>query len=434
MGWASYLDELLLRYHFCLWRLFCFYRKVETEGAAKPMYLNGKHIKSCTGSDILSLIENAVPESRNLEYKMEVPTGQDEDRKEFLKDVAGLTNGGGGVILYGISEEVDEKKQNTGRPKEIVSVDAGAADKLILGMQETLKACIKPRIPEVEIGTIEVEPGKAVLYVATARSLLAPHMAEFKGNIYFYSRVSSGKFAMSVEEIRAAFLNMSNLVEQVNCWHKERLELLRPGSGCRVPAIVLHIIPVGGQLENIRIPMRRMQDFDEVLKPFSSNYRRAEFNVAGIRLAEQPAESGATAGYVQLFTTGQIEVLNFDLWNLQEGYLNGPELIGFMLERVSKYFEVLKKLGVACPFLLRFELLHPGNLSIKLPTGFRSFADYRIKSDGDDVIFPDIWFEDWESLSNKYIAFKPWLDSLYNAAGRSHCPLYDDNGNWLEQR
>ncbi len=58
-------------------------------------------------ADIDALIENAVGESRTLEYKREMPNQSDKDRKEFLADISSFGNAAGGDILYGVKERVD---------------------------------------------------------------------------------------------------------------------------------------------------------------------------------------------------------------------------------------------------------------------------------------------------------------------------------------
>ena len=52
-----------------------------------------------------SLIQNRIPESGSLEYKSELSLASDGNRKELLKDLTGMGNGGGGTIIFGMQEE-----------------------------------------------------------------------------------------------------------------------------------------------------------------------------------------------------------------------------------------------------------------------------------------------------------------------------------------
>ena len=56
-------------------------------------------------SDLLSLIEDRVPEGKNIEYKSALPNNSDRDKKEFLADVSAFSNSSGGYILFGIFEK-----------------------------------------------------------------------------------------------------------------------------------------------------------------------------------------------------------------------------------------------------------------------------------------------------------------------------------------
>ncbi len=48
--------------------------------------------------------ENAVAESRSLDYKAALPSGGDEGKREFLCDVSSFANTVGGCLIYGVTE------------------------------------------------------------------------------------------------------------------------------------------------------------------------------------------------------------------------------------------------------------------------------------------------------------------------------------------
>lgn len=50
-------------------------------------------------SHIQDLIDLEVAEKLTLEYKRDLPTGQTEQKKEFLYDVAAMANAAGGDIV-----------------------------------------------------------------------------------------------------------------------------------------------------------------------------------------------------------------------------------------------------------------------------------------------------------------------------------------------
>lgn len=57
-----------------------------------------------TEADIQSLIDNAVPEGRDIEYKRSVPGTTDAEKHEFLSDVSSFANVSGGLMIFGVGE------------------------------------------------------------------------------------------------------------------------------------------------------------------------------------------------------------------------------------------------------------------------------------------------------------------------------------------
>lgn len=66
-----------------------------------------KQLQAINRADLESLIENAVRENTTLDYKQELPGYNDEEKKEFLRDVLAFANTAGGDIIFGISERRD---------------------------------------------------------------------------------------------------------------------------------------------------------------------------------------------------------------------------------------------------------------------------------------------------------------------------------------
>ena len=68
------------------------------------MSLANKPLDQLTEADFLELIANKVPESKTLDYKVDLKFG-DRDKREFLADVTSFANTTGGYLLIGIKEE-----------------------------------------------------------------------------------------------------------------------------------------------------------------------------------------------------------------------------------------------------------------------------------------------------------------------------------------
>ena len=72
----------------------------------------GKSFKNIKFEDIDRLVNNRVCESRYLDYKRKINLEKGDDRKEFLFDICSFANSEGGVIIYGVSEQLDENNRN----------------------------------------------------------------------------------------------------------------------------------------------------------------------------------------------------------------------------------------------------------------------------------------------------------------------------------
>ena len=64
-----------------------------------------KPIDSLTEADLRRLANEKVSESETLDYKLEMYSQSDSEKREMLRDVSSMANARGGHILIGIREE-----------------------------------------------------------------------------------------------------------------------------------------------------------------------------------------------------------------------------------------------------------------------------------------------------------------------------------------
>jgi hypothetical protein len=121
------------------------------------MSLFYKPLKTITAEDILSLLENQVPEGRDLDYKRDNPfPSQTQDtispeleaakkkgkdpKYDLLTDISAFANSNGGDIIYGIGEDEDHKAS------EIYSVGKIDHNQLTLKITSTAYDYWKPAL------------------------------------------------------------------------------------------------------------------------------------------------------------------------------------------------------------------------------------------------------------------------------------------------
>lgn len=117
--------------------------------------------------DINRLISDKIEENRNLEYK-----GADalNDKKEIAKDVSAMANSDGGVIVYGIKEFDDKKKNHL--PEKITPINRKDFSKERL--EDIILGNVSPKLESLKIIPISINDTE-VVYVAEVQQSNTAH-------------------------------------------------------------------------------------------------------------------------------------------------------------------------------------------------------------------------------------------------------------------
>jgi hypothetical protein len=150
-----------------------------------------------TANDLLRLVERQIPESPSLEYKSELPLGSRRERVEVLKDLTGMGNGGGGTVIFGISED----PELDGVPGALAPLtDMG----LIGALEDIARSGVRPTLL-YEMDTIRLDDRRFALIVRVRRSPLGPYMIESYGETRYYVRHGSRTAPMTEREVSDAY-------------------------------------------------------------------------------------------------------------------------------------------------------------------------------------------------------------------------------------
>lgn len=191
--------------------------------------------------DFASLVTNAVPEGRDLEFKRDLPGGSDADIKEFLADVTSLANAQGGDLVYGIAD-------SGGVATAVTGVSVADVDVALRRLESIIRDGIEPRLT-VRMQWVPLASGRGVLVLRIPASLAAPHRVRFKNNGRFWNRNSRGKYEMDVHELRHAFTESEALPVRLRQFHDAAVSAAEgidmPFVMKAEPTAVLSIIPLG---------------------------------------------------------------------------------------------------------------------------------------------------------------------------------------------
>jgi schlafen family protein/4-fold beta-flower domain-containing protein len=149
-----------------------------------------------SASDVDRLVTNKIPEGPALEYKLTLLLSSRDERREALKDLSGMGNGGGGTILIGI----EKNAQNPELPSRVIPLSERS---LVGRVEDIVRAGIRPPLL---VNYTPVDYGSGfVLVVDILRSPLGPYMVEGYGTWSYFKRSGSRTEPMSEQEVRDAY-------------------------------------------------------------------------------------------------------------------------------------------------------------------------------------------------------------------------------------
>jgi len=382
-----------------------------------------KPLNQITLDDIKTIVHDKVPESRTLDYKLELHPMTDGGNKEFLKDVSAFANTMGGYLIYGV-------KEREGVPIEIQGVRVADFDKLKQHFENLLRTGVEPAIRGVDLHAVNFEGSKKVIIVKIPRSITRPHAVTTKKHFRFYGRNSSGIHQLEVDDIRRAFLASETLATKIKTFRNDRLSAistdetfmpLRPGA-----KIVLHLIPVSS------FDLGKRYDFGD---NWRNDFLTIHGGASGSRITFDGVMTywagkvdGFAYKYTHVFRNGILEAM--DAWLLNNIYNDKRAIPSKAFERklieaLDCYLKAFQKYEIELPIWVCLSLI-----SVK---GYIMWVDHFFWSndhpiDRDELIVPEIRLESYEQSADQIL--KPAFDSIWNACGFKQSLNYDENGNW----
>jgi hypothetical protein len=149
-----------------------------------------------TKGELQALIDDEIPESAGLEYKVELRLDTRNQRAETLKDLTGMANGGGGTIIYGLAEGPGDWPVPT-------NLTPLSDRKLIGRLENIVRAGVQPPLI-VELEPVDVAGGFA-LVIDVQPSPLGPYMVDGYDERRYYARSGRHVDRMSEQQIRDAY-------------------------------------------------------------------------------------------------------------------------------------------------------------------------------------------------------------------------------------
>ncbi len=386
-----------------------------------------KPLDSITAADLQGLIDNQVPESPYIEYKLEVFDKRDDKKRlQFLGSISGFSNGVGGDLLIGV-------KAVNGIPVELVGLEQAEADGETLRIQQIVGTSIEPQV-RMTIRPIFLPNGRTILIIRLPQSWTAPHGIKKNDHYCFYRRNSAGRSPMTIPELRTSFSLTSTIAEHTRRFRAQRLTVLRQaqwGFPYRdEPLVVLHLVPFSSGFGTLNVDIASLRNLWRMSPHKKENGCVQEgdvrYNLDGV-LMHVP--DGAT-WHTQLFRDGSIEhaTTHWTGDSRNQGYIDAFTLQVTLVNILPRFLGLQLTAGVTPPVTAILSLLNVANFKLNMRQGmlYQELSDHQI--DREELLLPEVIVEDFKA--NPKTILKPVFDSLWNAAGMKNCPYYKDSGEW----
>lgn len=382
-----------------------------------------KSLTSIGREDLQRLLDNKVPEGRTLEYKRELPGNSDADKIKFLRAVSAMANTDGGDLIYGIDEDA-------GIPVGIIGIPTGMIDQIKLRFEQLLQANVEPRIPSVQIRSVQIDAQSCALVIRTQRSWLKPHRVALGNHVHFYARNSAQTYQMDVSQLREAFLLSDQQADRVRAFVVDRvlrLEQKRAPVSLEPGAKpVIHIIPISAltrhapqQLDVPRLERTSFPLFEQ------QRSRSQKPNLDGFVVYDTP--QGESQCYTQVFRSGIVEaVMSLGPWDGKK-ILVGAWLEKRFLDLLERSISQLTNRGLDAPFIVSLSFVDVDGY--QLDNDDRTGRRTPLKYPEPVLLLPDVLVEDISSVADGR-AIRPILDAMWRAFEYDGSPHYNSDGFW----
>jgi hypothetical protein len=385
-------------------------------------------------SHVTSLVEDGASEKKTLEFKRELPSNTDADKKEFLADVSSFANATGGDLIYGIQDR-------DGLAESIHLIDEARVDVEVARLENILRDGLSPRLPACSLKPVKFDEGGAVILLRIGQSLIGPHMVSFKGSSRFYGRNANGKFQLDVDQIRDAFLLGGQTSDKMRDFRLGRVSQILAGNTPVLlrenSLVIVHFIPLQSFRARYQFDPALAPKIRDDLEPLYGPISGSRFNADGL-VAYNSFDDPLCTSYVQLFNNAIIEAANSDIMSTREQFIPSILLEISLAKLASRILPMFGKLAIDPPIYLFLTMTKVKGRKMAIDSqrhfshGYTAHYDHPV--DRDTLILPDLRLDslEYESFAS---ALLPVFNSIWQAAGWPHSHNFDqETGEWLSKQ
>lgn len=401
-----------------------------------------KRIEDFTIDYIQQLVTEQVAESKNLDYKRELPLKTEESKINFLKDITAFANTDGGFIIYGVSE-------SKGIPGHINGLTITNPDEEKRRLHSWIEHHLEPRV-NVNIVTLAYIENKHILVLYVEKSFIAPHRFKIGDKYFgFYGRGPARNFELDTLEVRQAFVSSESLTNKVNQFVSDRIIKIHsqttPITIQEGATFILHIVPVSAFTSDYKISQSQLNSLKErggLFPPAWPAYNNSslicscKITLEGLLTRDEKGIERLCRSYSHFYRNGIIEsVLAYPLHENIAGWSPGKHSIlpvmdyeKRLVKNLTYYLSQLKAMDIFPPFFIFLSLVSAENYCLAYNADGINGYYPTDKIDRNIIQLPSEIIENFDIEVPKLL--KSYFDALFNACGLPGSVNYDHDGNW----
>lgn len=348
------------------------------------------------------LVANGVEERRDLEFKRDLPGGNDEQTKEFLADVTSLANAQGGDLIFGIEDE-------NGAAAALPGLTVADVDAEVLRLENKVRDGVAPRLMGVRTKWVPLANGNGALVIRVPAGLAAPHRIIYKNSGRFFSRTSRGKFEMDVDELRHAFTESSQLPARFRALHARAVTTAQgldmPFAITAEPMAIVSVIPLALFREERDIPVTA----DHALAPVKPSGIDWIEMIEGVLMHTPVNDVGTVRSMALTYRTGRTDVAwtiggTREIQGVARKLVFSPSFEGGLLDAAISSQSKLGLFGVEGPWVVFASVIGVKDSIMFYNDHYASRAAYR-----DQVLLGELRLDHIDEAALMPIARNFWL-------------------------
>lgn len=166
--------------------------------SARLEALLSSRLEQVQHSQLMTLINNQVPEAFDLDFKSEMYGTSDRDKRDAATDVAALANTAGGLLIIGIEED-DQARAKAAPGVALTDADERRIRQIVGSHVVPMPVIDVLRVPD------PARPGHGLVLIAVPRSVLAPHAVLVNEGLRYPKRNGATTRYLSEPEVANAY-------------------------------------------------------------------------------------------------------------------------------------------------------------------------------------------------------------------------------------